>query len=76
MRVREPWTGWRSHPRVPQDASTLREVPDNQEVWVDTATDASLIVECVEYQTDVQVRWVAPATAARLPRVRVPTPVV
>ena len=40
---------------MPQDASTLREVPDNQEVWVDTATDASLILECVELQTEVQV---------------------
>ena len=31
-----------------QDASALREVPDNQEVWVDAESDASLIVELVE----------------------------
>jgi hypothetical protein len=31
-----------------QDVSTLRQVPDNQEVWADSDSDASLIIELVE----------------------------
>lgn len=33
-----------------QDASRLREVPDNQEVWVDRDSNASLIVELAELE--------------------------
>ncbi|XP_074524658.1 ran guanine nucleotide release factor [Halichoeres trimaculatus] len=35
------------------DTSKLREIPDNQEVFAHTHTDQSLIVELVEYQTQV-----------------------
>lgn len=45
-----------------QDASQLRDVPDNQEVWVDTVSDDSLIVECVEYMAHVQVRLRCPSS--------------
>ncbi|KAM4039428.1 ran guanine nucleotide release factor [Anomaloglossus baeobatrachus] len=37
-------------PRNAQDVSDLREVPDNQEVFVHPHTDQSLIVELLEYQ--------------------------
>ncbi|KAJ3115493.1 hypothetical protein HK100_001319 [Physocladia obscura] len=36
------------------DASTLRQVPDNQEVYVDTASSASLIIEILESVTDTE----------------------
>mmetsp|Transcript_30435 Transcript_30435/g.45907 ORF Transcript_30435/g.45907 Transcript_30435/m.45907 type:complete len:197 (+) Transcript_30435:76-666(+) len=36
------------------DASEFRQVPDHQEVWVDTASDASFIVEILERKADVQ----------------------
>lgn len=35
------------------DTSELREIPDNQEVFAHAHTDQSLIVELVEYQTQV-----------------------
>ncbi|RVE73958.1 hypothetical protein OJAV_G00036210 [Oryzias javanicus] len=35
------------------DVSGLRDIPDNQEVFVHAQTDQSLIVELVEYQADV-----------------------
>ncbi|CAJ1353534.1 unnamed protein product [Effrenium voratum] len=35
-------------PRSFADASTLREVPDHQEVWVDTGSDRSLMIEILE----------------------------
>jgi hypothetical protein len=41
---------------VPQDwidVSTLRDVPDNQEVFVDRTGDVSAIVEILEYQKNV-----------------------
>ena len=47
-------TAHRCLPRL-QDASQLRDVPDHQEVWVDTASEASLVVECVDYVPHVQV---------------------
>ncbi|XP_068449118.1 ran guanine nucleotide release factor [Clinocottus analis] len=47
-------------PRGARDASELREIPDNQEVFAHEATDQSLIVELVEYQ-----RHVADPDAAR-----------
>lgn len=39
-------------PRSFTDASTFREVPDHQEVWVDTTSDRSVIIEILE-QKDV-----------------------
>lgn len=35
------------------DASAIREVPDNQEVWVDEASDRSVVVEVLEARPDV-----------------------
>ena len=46
-----------------QDASALREVPDNQEVWVDAESDASLIVELVELEGVSRAGCDAPACA-------------
>ncbi|XP_056271571.1 ran guanine nucleotide release factor [Pseudoliparis swirei] len=43
-------------PRGAQDASELREIPDNQEVFAHERTDQSLIVELVEYQAQVADR--------------------
>nr|XP_046248639.1 ran guanine nucleotide release factor [Scatophagus argus]XP_046248640.1 ran guanine nucleotide release factor [Scatophagus argus] len=40
-------------PYTATDISELREIPDNQEVFVHTNTDQSLIVELVEYQGQV-----------------------
>mmetsp|Transcript_32571 Transcript_32571/g.95333 ORF Transcript_32571/g.95333 Transcript_32571/m.95333 type:complete len:188 (-) Transcript_32571:258-821(-) len=40
-------------PRSFVDASQMREVPDHQEVWVDTATDRSFIVEVLDRKTEV-----------------------
>ncbi|KAI9209443.1 uncharacterized protein BJ171DRAFT_595177 [Polychytrium aggregatum] len=34
------------------DASTMREIPDHQEVYVDVDTDQSIIVELLDYLTD------------------------
>mmetsp|Transcript_90919 Transcript_90919/g.294221 ORF Transcript_90919/g.294221 Transcript_90919/m.294221 type:complete len:197 (+) Transcript_90919:68-658(+) len=57
--------GWRSEaplyggaivcdmPRCFSDASNFREVPDHQEVWVDGASDRSLIVEILERKDEV-----------------------
>jgi len=36
------------------DASTVRQVPDNQEVWTDETSDISLIVEVLELKEDVR----------------------
>ena len=36
------------------DASTLRDVPDNQEVFVDRSGELSVIVEILEYQSGVE----------------------
>lgn len=36
------------------DVSQLRSIPDNQEVFVDKISSLSLIVEIVEYQTQVE----------------------
>ncbi|CAE8680809.1 unnamed protein product, partial [Polarella glacialis] len=35
-------------PRSFSDASTFREVPDHQEVWVDCDSDRSLVIEILE----------------------------
>lgn len=35
------------------DASTLREIPDNQEVFVDTDTDQSIIIELLQMESEV-----------------------
>lgn len=40
-------------PHSAKDVSELREIPDNQEVFVHSHTDQSLIVELVEYQGQV-----------------------
>lgn len=40
-------------PHSATDTSELREIPDNQEVFVHAHTDQSLIVELVEYQAQV-----------------------
>uniref|UniRef100_A0A3Q1GN58 Ran guanine nucleotide release factor n=1 Tax=Acanthochromis polyacanthus TaxID=80966 RepID=A0A3Q1GN58_9TELE len=40
-------------PHSATDISELREIPDNQEVFAHAHTDQSLIVELVEYQTQV-----------------------
>ncbi|XP_063302116.1 ran guanine nucleotide release factor [Pelobates fuscus] len=37
-------------PPTIQDVSDMREIPDNQEVFVHTSTDQSIIVELLEYQ--------------------------
>jgi|APGre2960657444_1045066.scaffolds.fasta_scaffold01670_11 hypothetical protein len=34
----------------------MREVPDNQEMWVDSVSDASLILELVEHLPELSVR--------------------
>jgi len=39
-----------------QDVSAMRDVPDSQELWVDEASDVSLIVEFVEHLPLVAVR--------------------
>ncbi|KAL3901984.1 MAG: hypothetical protein SGCHY_000165 [Lobulomycetales sp.] len=36
------------------DVSTLRQVPDNQEVYVDSTSDMSLIIELLETPDDVE----------------------
>ncbi|KAI4829532.1 hypothetical protein KUCAC02_023572 [Chaenocephalus aceratus] len=41
-------------PHSAKDTSELREIPDNQEVFVHEHTDQSLIVELVEYQSQVE----------------------
>mmetsp|Transcript_12866 Transcript_12866/g.30146 ORF Transcript_12866/g.30146 Transcript_12866/m.30146 type:complete len:189 (-) Transcript_12866:187-753(-) len=38
-------------PKTFLDASTLRDVPDNQEVWVDEESEKSVIFEILEYQS-------------------------
>ncbi|TNN41696.1 Ran guanine nucleotide release factor [Liparis tanakae] len=43
-------------PRGANDASELREIPDNQEVFAHERTDQSLIVELVEHQAQVADR--------------------
>ncbi|KAL2095239.1 hypothetical protein ACEWY4_009958 [Coilia grayii] len=40
-------------PPSAQDISELREIPDNQEVFAHRATDQSIIIELLEYQTHV-----------------------
>ncbi|XP_049588052.1 ran guanine nucleotide release factor [Syngnathus scovelli] len=40
-------------PHSAADVSKMREIPDNQEAFVHTRTDQSLIVELVEYQDHV-----------------------
>ena len=35
------------------DISEFREVPDNQEVFVENDTDASIIIELFDYETDI-----------------------
>ncbi|CAE7720558.1 MPK5 [Symbiodinium sp. CCMP2592] len=35
-------------PRTLTDASAFREVPDHQEVWVDTSSDRSVVIEILE----------------------------
>ena len=35
-------------PKSYADASNFREVPDHQEVWVDTSSDRSVIIEVLE----------------------------
>jgi hypothetical protein len=42
--------------RIAQDMSAIRDVPDSQELWVDEASDVSLIVEFVEHLPHVAVR--------------------
>ncbi|KTF77533.1 hypothetical protein cypCar_00030006 [Cyprinus carpio] len=41
-------------PPSAQDISELREIPDNQEVFAHSQTDQSIIVELLEYQSQVQ----------------------
>nr|XP_057929107.1 ran guanine nucleotide release factor [Doryrhamphus excisus]XP_057929110.1 ran guanine nucleotide release factor [Doryrhamphus excisus] len=41
-------------PQSAADVSKLREIPDNQEVFVHAHTDQSLIVELLEYQAHVE----------------------
>ncbi|XP_061894450.1 ran guanine nucleotide release factor [Entelurus aequoreus] len=41
-------------PESAADISNLREIPDNQEVFVHPNTDQSLIVEILEYQAQVE----------------------
>eukprot|EP00927_Polykrikos_kofoidii_P073746 TRINITY_DN69766_c0_g1_i1.p1 TRINITY_DN69766_c0_g1~~TRINITY_DN69766_c0_g1_i1.p1 ORF type:complete len:191 (+),score=34.08 TRINITY_DN69766_c0_g1_i1:38-610(+) len=36
-----------------EDTSKFRDVPDHQEVWVDTSTDQSFIVEILERKADI-----------------------
>jgi len=36
--------------------STIRQIPDNQEVWLEKDSDASLIIELVETPTDATDR--------------------
>ncbi|XP_063059428.1 ran guanine nucleotide release factor [Engraulis encrasicolus] len=40
-------------PHSAQDISELREIPDNQEVFAHRTTDQSIIVELLEYQSQV-----------------------
>ncbi|XP_073696867.1 ran guanine nucleotide release factor [Garra rufa] len=41
-------------PPSSQDISELREIPDNQEVFAHNQTDQSIIIELLEYQSQVQ----------------------
>ncbi|KAM3876088.1 ran guanine nucleotide release factor [Diretmus argenteus] len=43
-------------PHSAKDVSDLREIPDNQEVFAHSHTDQSLIVELLEFQSQVQDR--------------------
>mmetsp|Transcript_5273 Transcript_5273/g.11943 ORF Transcript_5273/g.11943 Transcript_5273/m.11943 type:complete len:190 (-) Transcript_5273:69-638(-) len=40
-------------PKSFSDVSSFRDVPDHQEVWVDNATDRSIIVEILDRKADV-----------------------
>ncbi|XP_056603187.1 ran guanine nucleotide release factor [Triplophysa dalaica] len=37
-----------------QDISELRQIPDNQEVFANSQTDQSIVIELLEYQSQVQ----------------------
>nr|XP_055057006.1 ran guanine nucleotide release factor isoform X2 [Misgurnus anguillicaudatus]XP_055057007.1 ran guanine nucleotide release factor isoform X2 [Misgurnus anguillicaudatus]XP_055057008.1 ran guanine nucleotide release factor isoform X2 [Misgurnus anguillicaudatus]XP_055057009.1 ran guanine nucleotide release factor isoform X2 [Misgurnus anguillicaudatus] len=41
-------------PPSAQDISELRQIPDNQEVFANSQTDQSIIIELLEYQSHVQ----------------------
>lgn len=41
-------------PHCAKDVSELREIPDNQEVFVHGHTDQSIIIELLEYQSQVE----------------------
>ncbi|XP_043095628.1 ran guanine nucleotide release factor [Puntigrus tetrazona] len=41
-------------PHSAQDVSELRQIPDNQEVFAHSQTDQSIIIELLEYQSQVQ----------------------
>ncbi|XP_051552169.1 ran guanine nucleotide release factor [Myxocyprinus asiaticus] len=41
-------------PPSAQDISDLRQIPDNQEVFGNSQTDQSIIIELLEYQSQVQ----------------------
>lgn len=41
-------------PSSAQDISELRQIPDNQEVFANSQTDQSIIIELLEYQSHVQ----------------------
>mmetsp|Transcript_46512 Transcript_46512/g.108419 ORF Transcript_46512/g.108419 Transcript_46512/m.108419 type:complete len:186 (-) Transcript_46512:207-764(-) len=38
-------------PKTFLDGSELRQVPDNQELWLDAASDLSVIIEILEYES-------------------------
>jgi hypothetical protein len=42
--------------RRAQDVSAIRDVPDSQELWLDEASDVSLIVEFVEHMPHLAAR--------------------
>ena len=54
--LRSPSAPPPAHAARPQDVSAIRDVPDSQELWLDEASDVSLIVEFVEHMPHVAAR--------------------
>ena len=50
--------------------SAIRDVPDSQELWLDEASDVSLIVEFVEHMPHVGARALSACSAARVSHAR------
>lgn len=56
MAVERPLFGGAFQCQLPEtwvDVSNVRQVPDNQECWLDPNTNTMIVIEIVEYQTSV-----------------------